>query len=161
MARCRTVLYGVVLFAVVAVISALSACNSSESPKRVTVRFERDEGPTTDFHVEVVATPEERARGLMFRKSLNENEGMLFLFPREQPLAFWMKNTFISLDMIFISSDWRVVGLLRNVPPLTEDRRMVDGPSQYVLEFSGGFAERHHVEPGDKVIVSGQLPHSH
>jgi uncharacterized membrane protein (UPF0127 family) len=127
----------------------------------VTVTFERDGRSTRDFHVEVVATPEDRARGLMFRKSLDSDVGMLFLFPREQPLAFWMKNTFISLDMIFVSSDWRVVGVLKNVPPLTEDRRMVEGLSQYVLEFVGGFAETNRIEPGSRVIVKGQLPASH
>ena len=161
MAERRTVLCSLAISAVLALMSALCACNPTESGKGVTVAFQREGGATPDFHVEVVATPEERARGLMFRKSLGDNDGMLFLFPREQPLAFWMKNTFISLDMIFVSSDWRVVGVLKNVPPLTEDRRMVEGSSQYVLEFVGGFAERNRIEAGNKVVVSGQLPHSH
>jgi uncharacterized membrane protein (UPF0127 family) len=161
MPRFRTVLCSLVICAALGLVSAVCACSSTGSAKRATVTFERQGGTTTDFPVEVVATPEDRARGLMFRKSLGESEGMLFLFPREQSLAFWMKNTFISLDMIFVSSDWRVVGVLKNVPPLTEDRRMVDAPSQYVLEFVGGFAERNRIEPGNRVIVSGQLPHSH
>jgi uncharacterized membrane protein (UPF0127 family) len=96
----------------------------------------------------------------MFRKSLGENEGMLFLFPREQPLSFWMKNTFISLDMIFVSSDWRVVGVVKNVPPLTEDRRMVEGASQYVLEFAAGTAERNNIQSGSRVVINGKLPFS-
>jgi hypothetical protein len=71
-----------------------------------------------------------------------------------------MKNTFISLDMIFVSSDWRVVGVLKNVPPLTEDRRSVNAPSQYVLEFAAGTAESHAIQPGTKVMVKGALPQS-
>lgn len=161
MPRCRAILYSLVAFTALGLMSALCACSSTDSPKRVTVKFEREGLSTTNFYVEVVATPEDRARGLMFRKSLEENQGMLFLFPREQLLAFWMKNTFVSLDMIFVSSDWRVVGVLKNVPPLSEERRMVDAPSQYVLEFVAGFAERNRVELGSKVIIKGQLPPSH
>lgn len=136
----------------------LASCNRVRDGKHATVRFSKDGRHTSSFQVEVVATPEERARGLMFRKSLEKNEGMLFLFPREQQLAFWMKNTFLSLDMVFVSGDWKVVGVLRDVPPLNEERRMVDGNSQYVLEFGAGTAAREGIEQGMAVDVQGVLP---
>lgn len=140
------------------VLLSLTSCSRVGDGKHATVRFSEAGRDTTSFQVEIVATPEERARGLMFRKSLKKNEGMLFLFPREQQLAFWMKNTFLSLDMVFVSSDWKVVGVLRDVPPLNEERRMVDGNSQYVLEFAAGTAEREGIEPGMAVDVRGVLP---
>ena len=143
-----------------ALVVALLGCSSDRSAGRVAVAFETAGASTPAFYVEVASTPQERARGLMFRKSLGENEGMLFLFPREQPLSFWMKNTFISLDMIFVSSDWRVVGVVKNVPPLTEDRRMVEGASQYVLEFAAGTAERNNIQSGSMVVINGKLPFS-
>lgn len=134
------------------------ACTTPRDGKHAAVRFDSGGQVSAAFQVEVAANPEERARGLMFRKSIGPDEGMLFLFPREQQLAFWMKNTFISLDMVFVSSDWRVVGVLKDVPPLTEDRRTVDNVSQYVLEFAGGTAAREGIEPGMKVLIEGTLP---
>lgn len=140
------------------VLLGVTSCSRVGDGKHATVRFSKDGRDTSSFQVEIVATPEERARGLMFRKSLEKNEGMIFLFPQEQQLAFWMKNTFISLDMIFVSSDWKVVGVLRDVPPLNEERRMVDGNSQYVLEFAAGTVAREGIEPGMSVDVRGVLP---
>ncbi len=139
-------------------VQVLFACTSTLDARRAVVVFEGVERKTTEFQVEVVATPEERARGLMFRKSIGHNEGMLFVFPHEQQLAFWMRNTFVPLDMVFVSSDFRVVGVLKDVPPLTEERRMVDGASQYVLEFAAGTAAREGIEPGMRVSVKGKLP---
>lgn len=158
MPRCGNFISGVLLVVSFACLSAFPGCASPGTGSEVSVRFEREGASTSEFRVEVVATPEDRARGLMFRKSMSEDRGMLFLFPQEQPLAFWMKNTFISLDMVFVSRDWRVVGVLKNVPPLNEERRSVDALSQYVLEFGAGVTEKHHIAPGAKVVVRGSLP---
>jgi uncharacterized membrane protein (UPF0127 family) len=70
--------------------------------------------------VEVVQTPEARQKGLMYRKHLDEDAGMLFIFERAQSLTFWMRNTYIPLDMIFISSDWKVVGIVEKATPQTD-----------------------------------------
>jgi uncharacterized membrane protein (UPF0127 family) len=108
--------------------------------------------------MEVVATPELRAKGLMFRRALDSDKGMLFLFPQAGKLSFWMKNTLIPLDMVFVSSDWRVVGSVENVPPQTEEPRSVDGDSQYVLEFAAGTVKRGAIVPGSTVSIGGNLP---
>ena len=105
-----------------------------------------------------MATNSDRMRGLMFRKSLASNAGMIFLFQEEREHSFWMKNTLIPLDMVFVSSAWKVVGALENVLPLTEDPRTVGIPSQYVLEFSAGTIKRIGVSNGVAVEVTGQLP---
>jgi uncharacterized protein len=93
--------------------------------------------------VEVASTDAQRQTGMMFRESLGEDEGMIFLFPTERHNNFWMHNTLIPLDMIFIDSEWNVVGIVENATPLTDDPRGVGKMSQYVLEVPGGFAARH------------------
>jgi uncharacterized membrane protein (UPF0127 family) len=76
---------------------------------------------------------------------------MIFLFPVETEQAFWMKNTPIPLDMIFISSARRIVGIVERAKPFTLDSRSVPGNSQYVLEINGGLSERYGLKPGDRV----------
>ena len=142
----------------VAVVYAALACALPQDGKHAVVSLEREGQRTSTFKVEIASTPEDRARGLMFRKSIERDQGMLFIFPREEQLAFWMKNTFVPLDMVFVSSDWRVVGVLKDVPPLSEERRMVEAVSQYVLEFAAGTAEREQIQAGMRVIVEGALP---
>jgi len=100
------------------------------------------------FGVEMAVTPEQQAKGLMFRRELPEKQGMLFDFHREQPTAFWMKNTYIPLDMIFMDEARRVVFVEENAEPLTLQERGPDASSQYVLEVPGGWARAHGVEPG-------------
>lgn len=98
--------------------------------------------------VEIAATDPVRQRGLMFRRHLDEDAGMLFLFEQEEHLSFWMENTYIPLDMIFIGADKRVVGVVENAEPLTRTSREVPGESQYVLEVNAGFARRNGLGPG-------------
>jgi uncharacterized protein len=93
--------------------------------------------------VEVASTDAQRQMGLMFRESMGEDEGMLFLFPTERHNSFWMHNTLIPLDMFFVDSDWNVVGIVEQATPQTDDPRNVPRMSQYVLELNGGFAKRH------------------
>lgn len=101
--------------------------------------------------VEVADTEPRRDRGLMYRRHLAPSTGMLFVFDRMEHQSFWMKNTFIPLDMIFIDDALRVVGVVEDATPLTEDAREVEGDSQYVLEVSAGFARRHGIGPGTVV----------
>jgi uncharacterized protein len=116
---------------------------STESGKEVTVR------------VEIVADPETRRKGLMYRQKLADDEGMLFLFNEEEHQSFWMKNTYLPLDMIFIKADLTVLGVYEGAIPLTEDGRSVPGDSQYVLEVNANFARRHEIKPGTKVRFIG------
>ena len=111
---------------------------------------------TITVPVEIARTPAERSRGLMFRISLPENEGMLFLFERPDQLSFWMRNTLIPLDMIFIEDSMRVLGVVENAEPRTDTGRSVPGLSQYVLEVNGGWAQRHGIGPGTRVRFEGE-----
>lgn len=104
-----------------------------------------------DFQVEFAADDKARARGLMFRKRMAPDHGMLFDFGRAQPVAMWMKNTFIPLDMLFIASDGRVVQIHRNARPhdLTPIRAMI--PVRAVLELKGGITAELGIRAGDRV----------
>jgi uncharacterized membrane protein (UPF0127 family) len=106
---------------------------------------------THSFQVEIAANDEQRARGLMYRKDLPEGRGMLFDFKREQDVGFWMKNTYIPLDMIFIRADGTVRRIAANTEPLSERSVPAGGPVRYVLEVIGGTAGKLGIEPGDKV----------
>ncbi|HEY4775601.1 MAG TPA: DUF192 domain-containing protein [Xanthobacteraceae bacterium] len=111
------------------------------------------------FTVEVVSTEDERAKGLMFRRELPEGRGMLFNFRVEQPVAFWMKNTYLSLDMLFIRADGRILRIAENTEPLSEQPIPSGGPVLGVLEVIGGTARRLGIAPGDRVahpIFSGR-----
>ena len=103
------------------------------------------------FAVEMAVTPEEQAKGLMFRRRLPEGQGMLFDFQREQPASFWMKNTYISLDMIFIRGDGRILRIAENTIPLSEALVYSGGPVRAVLEVVAGTARKLGIVAGDRV----------
>jgi uncharacterized protein len=111
------------------------------------------ESPTGEVAVtvEVVATEAKIERGLMYREHLGLDAGMLFMMGRDHDWSFWMRNTLIPLDMLFISRDKHVVGIVENAEPKTETLRKVGVPSLYVLEVNGGWARQHQVAPGAKV----------
>ncbi|MGB9707990.1 MAG: DUF192 domain-containing protein [Candidatus Pacearchaeota archaeon] len=97
------------------------------------------------FDVEIASTPEARARGLMFRDSLEDNKGMLFIFPEENIYSFWMKNTSLPLDIIWINSQGKVVFISSNTQPCEEEPCLSiipDSPAKYVLEIRSGRAEQ-------------------
>ena len=112
-------------------------------------------GRTIPVRVELALTEPERERGLMYRNHLDPDAGMLFLFPSSGPLAFWMKNTLIPLDMIFIDQEKRIVGIVENAAPETETPRRVTGSSQYVLEIGGGLSQRWGIAAGGAVEFQG------
>jgi uncharacterized membrane protein (UPF0127 family) len=103
------------------------------------------------FQVDVARTAAEHTRGLMFRKSLPADYGMLFVFHESQPLMFWMKNTYVSLDIIFIGADGRVHHIAADATPLSERLIRSGGPARYVLELPAGTAARIHLAPGDRI----------
>jgi uncharacterized membrane protein (UPF0127 family) len=105
--------------------------------------------------VEVARTPAEQERGLMFRERLAPGTGMLFVFPASQDHVFWMRNTLIPLDMIFIDERGVVVGVVERAEPLSERGRSAGAPSRYVLEVPGGFAAEHGVRAGDRARLEG------
>jgi uncharacterized membrane protein (UPF0127 family) len=103
------------------------------------------------FKVEIADTNGTRERGLMYRKSLAGDRGMLFDFKTPQSVAFWMKNTLIPLDMVFIGQDGRIVSIARNAQPMDESPIPSGGDVRGVLELRGGRAGEIDAEPGDKV----------
>lgn len=105
--------------------------------------------------VEVAATDVSRERGLMWRKELAPGKGMLFIFTESRVNNFWMRNTLIPLDMLFISESGEVVGIVRNAEPRTLSGRSVNRPSKYVLEVPGGWTEKVGIEPGAKATFQG------
>jgi uncharacterized membrane protein (UPF0127 family) len=111
--------------------------------------------------VEIASDDPQRERGLMFRRSLGENAGMIFLFDQDQVQSFWMRNTLIPLDMIFIGADGIIIGIVADAAPETDSIRTVDKPSRYVLEVNGGWAALKGVRPGDRVDVSGAIAAGH
>jgi len=111
------------------------------------------------FSVEIAANDEQRARGLMFRKEMPEGHGMLFDFQREQEVAFWMKDTYIPLDMIFIRGNGRILRIVENTVPLSLQLVPSGGPVRAVLELNGGTTRKLGIAPGDQVahpIFSGR-----
>jgi uncharacterized membrane protein (UPF0127 family) len=111
------------------------------------------------FAVEMATNDAERAQGLMDRKELPEGRGMLFDFEREQDVAFWMKNTYIPLDMIFIRANGRILRIAENTTPLSLQTVPSGGPVRGVLEVIGGTARKLGIAPGDQVahpIFSGR-----
>jgi uncharacterized protein len=109
-------------------------------------------------HAEVVDTPPAIERGLMFRESLPPNQGMLFVFERTGVYPFWMKNTLIPLDIIWLDEDWRIVSIAASVPPCRADPCPTyppAGPARYVVEVNAGFTRTHGIARGDRVIVAG------
>ncbi|MBN1947254.1 MAG: DUF192 domain-containing protein [Bradymonadales bacterium] len=101
------------------------------------------------FQVELAVDGPQRNRGLMHRPWLLESWGMLFLYPELQPdLSFWMANTYIPLDMVFMDQDRLIVGVIEEAVPLDRRSRSVNRPSQYVLEINAGLARRYGLEAG-------------
>lgn len=108
-------------------------------------------GRDIKFDVELATNDAERSRGLMFRKQLGPYEGMLFDFYQEMPVSFWMKNTLIPLDMLFIAGDGTVKHIHANAVPLSTDAIPSGYPVRAVLEINGGSAALLGIKPGDKV----------
>jgi len=116
--------------------------------------FETADGEVS-FDVEVVDNPFETARGLMCRREMLDDWGMLFFMRAEKVQRFWMKNTLISLDLLFLDRDWRVVGVVEAAEPRTLDGRGVDAPSRYVLELTAGRARRAGIDAGSQARYEG------
>jgi uncharacterized protein len=106
------------------------------------------------FQVEMAITPDEKEHGLMFRRELPDGHGMLFDFMVDQPVAFWMKNTYIPLDMIFIRGDGRILRIAENTEPMSERNIPSGGPVRAVLEVIAGTAKKFGIAAGDRVAGS-------
>ena len=130
---------------------ALASVARAASPRLETVEIVSSRGRAR-LQVEIAATRAEQARGLMFRKSLAPDRGMLFVYKRPQPAAYWMKNTLIPLDIIYIQPDGRILSIVRNARPHDETPLPSGGLVLGVLEIAGGRAAQLGILPGDRVL---------
>jgi len=128
---------------------ALSAGAGCARPPEVLLY--RAAGEPVHVRVEIATSPQELARGLMYRRDLPADSGMLFVFAAAGNQTFWMKNTLFPLDIIFIGADRRIVNIAENTIPFSTTAIPSGRPAQYVLEVNGGFARRHGIRRGDRV----------
>ena len=115
------------------------------------VRIETAAGDVRLFHVELAETPDQLARGLMFRRTLAPDAGMLFLFPEGERPTMWMADTWLPLDMLFVAADGRVVHVFPNAVPRSRLTISSPYPARMVLELAGGTARRLGMAPGDRL----------
>lgn len=137
--------------ALLAVVLLAAACRPQEAPELPRTRLSFPSGRTIE--VEVAATPDDRQQGLMHRTRLGPEEGMLFVFPFPQPMQFWMKNTLIDLDMVFIAEDKRITEVHHEVPRSALDTPEANlarrsGYGLYVLELPAGTAKKERLQRG-------------
>ena len=144
----------VLLFVIVASCRQ-SAEDGPVRPAGSWVVLRSDGRPTARVRVKVVREEQERQRGLMFVRAMPRDDGMLFIFEKDEIQSFWMRNTYIPLDMIFINLESKVVGVVEHAKPLTDDSRSVDMPSRYVLEVNAGWARENGVSFGTRVEFIG------
>jgi uncharacterized membrane protein (UPF0127 family) len=108
--------------------------------------------------VELAVTAKERAKGLMHRVHLPENRGMLFVFPYDEPWSFWMKNTYIRLDILWMDEEGRVVDFVKALEPAGTDAPRIyrpEKPARYVLETNAGFIDKNNIKVGDRAGFKG------
>jgi uncharacterized membrane protein (UPF0127 family) len=134
------------LVAVLAMVAVPSARAATFQPLEIVTK-----SGVHVFSVEMATTEEEKTTGLMYRKELPDGKGMLFDFSPEQQVSMWMKNTYISLDMIFIRADGRILRIAENTEPLSTRIISSGGLAKGVLEVIAGTAQKYGIRPGDRV----------
>ena len=136
-------------------VAALSSPLSCRPDPRVVVLTKG--GKEVALRVEIADTPAKRELGLQYRRELGDDQGMLFLFPIEGRQSFWMKNTPLPLDIIFIGSDLKIVGIIHQAVPFSTNSLSVSASSQFVLEIKGGLSRRSGIDVGDAARFEGIL----
>jgi len=113
------------------------------------------------FDIEIADVVAERTRGLMFRRSMPTDRAMLFLFDRSEQQSFWMRNTYIPLDIIYINDQLQVVSIQKNCKALNDTPLPSVGPAQYVLEINGGLSDKLGIKPGSRVAWQNFVTNQH
>ncbi|MCF8715939.1 DUF192 domain-containing protein [Joostella atrarenae] len=151
------------LLAFIFLCLSLVSCNTNSSQKEIKteeVSFTKEgelsiyKGDTLikdGIDIEIADNEYERQTGLMYRSSMEEKQGMLFIFKNEEPRSFYMKNTEISLDIIYINSHLKIVSMVKNAHPMNESSLPSKLPAQYVLELNGGTADSWKLTEGDRI----------
>jgi uncharacterized protein len=126
-------------------------CSYASAADRTIIFYTEGRQSLCSFRAELAVTPEEHERGLMYRKSLVPDAGMLFIFQEDNVRFFWMKNTYIPLDMVFINSRLEVTGIYRSAKPLDETTVTSWTPAMYVLEINAGKADKCNIRVNSKI----------
>lgn len=135
-------------------VGGLSANAQSGPQEQLETRglaIETQTGERYVFDVELALTPQQQQRGLMYRTTMPANSGMIFIFSQDRPASFWMKNTYLSLDIIFIRSDGIIANIARGTVPCSEESVPSDGPVRAVLELNAGTTQLLSIEAGDRI----------
>jgi uncharacterized membrane protein (UPF0127 family) len=152
-------------------VTAMTGCDSSPSEKPIPTDQKRSLGPQfvkegvlsiigvagdtiRTIDIEIADTESERTIGLMHRRSMPDTQGMLFIFDEEEQRSFWMRNTLIGLDIIYIRANGEIESIAKYTVPMSERSVPSKGPATYVLEVIEGFCDRYNVKEGDKVAFS-------
>ena len=146
-------LFSLMLFAVMPGLSV-----SAEQTERIEVQIVTLQGAQYSFQLELAHTPKTRAKGLMHRQHLTENGGMLFIWPETATRLFWMKNTPVSLDILFFDQTGRLVYLHPSAVPYSLRTISSLQPVKYVMEIKGGYARRHAIEVGAYLKIISDMP---
>jgi len=149
----------IVLFAILIMKPGASSKKKKSVSSKNIVQFEKEgvlwliqENDTIEtLDIEFAKSTYEITKGLMDRPTMETTQGMLFIFPTMEPRSFWMKNTQISLDIIYIKDDLTVESIQKNANPYSEKSLPSDGEAQYVLEVVGGFSDQYNIGPGTKI----------
>lgn len=151
-------LVSIIVVLVLVLFFVMNNCNQNNEPEYYSftkggelVFTDSSGNSKAKIDLEIADNEYKRQLGLMSRPSMEENQGMLFIFPVEEMQAFWMRNTLISLDMIFVNKDKKIVTIHKNTKILSSQSYPSSAPSMYVVEVVGGFADRHNVVEGDKI----------
>jgi len=144
--RTKFFLLGILLWSCLAPTS----CSRDTHLKKLTIQ-KNDSSSSVAVKVSIADTDEARMRGLMFRKEMGSKEGMLFIFERDTDSPFWMKNTYLPLDILFINANNEVVDIKEMAQPLSEDLIRPNAPYRLALELNGGFVKANKIEAGDRV----------
>ena len=146
-----------ILFAFVSVFLIFSCAKEKLKPLKIMTS-----GGEISYQVEVADTDYKRTKGLMKRTKLAQNSGMIFLFnaSHPQPIAMWMKNTFIPLDMLFLSENFEIIAIVENTTPMS--LKFIQPTKKYVaavVELNAGDVKKHGIKTGDKIIFKHQINH--
>jgi uncharacterized membrane protein (UPF0127 family) len=153
MTRARLI---ILAWIVIALMPVMAACDPTP---QVTI-VSADQAVRGVVKVEIAATPDTRELGLMYRNHLDDDAGMLFIFPAPNTAQFWMKNTVLPLDMLFADSNRKVLGIVANAQPYSEALLGGFSGTLYVLEVNAGYAAKHHIVVGDQLEFQGFDPHT-
>lgn len=133
-------------------VSAPSGGSAPAFVKEGEVRFVQNGTTLKKIDVEIADNDAERQKGLMFRPVMPDSVGMLFIFERSEPQGFWMRNTMISLDIIYVNAQKQIVSIQKNAKPFSETTLPSFGDAMYVVEVNGGYCDKYGIKAGDTVL---------